>query len=167
MSEAIQTTIIAAVSALLGGLLANWNARSLHKMDEARSLRQHHREKLEAILEYLGDTMDWFLEASEATSLEQLSSTSQCEEARSAYNLACLYFPQLRRPIAEYSDSLMGIHGFLVDAFDPASPLTASGDAARHSNYTDAIEHVRSLRTKVEDLIAEIATGYKQADSRE
>lgn len=164
MTDAIQTALIAGIAALLGGLVANWNARSLHKMDEAKALRQTYREKLERILELLGDTMGWFLEASSAQTLEQLSSLSQCPEAREAYNLSCLYFPQLREPIGEYSDSLIMIHGYLVDAFDPMSPLSAGGDAARHENYTDAIAHVRGLRMKAEELIGEIAKTYNKAD---
>jgi len=164
MSDAIQTALIAGIAALLGGLVANWNARSLHKMDEAKALRQTYREKLERILALLGDTMGWFLRASSSRTLEELSSFSQCPESREAYNLACLYFPELRVPIGEYADSMIGIHNFLVDAFDPMSPLSAGGDGARHSSYTDAIEHVRGLRMKAEDLIGEIAKTYNKAD---
>jgi hypothetical protein len=166
MPETIQIALIAGISALLGGLLANWNARSLHKMDEAKALRQVHREKLEHILKLLGDTMGWFLELSRARTLEELSSLSQCPEAREAYNLACLYFSEIRVPIGEYADSLIGIHDFLIDAFDPTSPLSAGGDAARHSNYTDAIDHVKAKRMRAEDLIGKIAKSYNDVDSK-
>ena len=166
MNDAIQTALIAAISALLGGLLANWNARSLHRMDEAKALRQTYREKLERILGLLGDSTGCIQAASRARTLEELSSVSQFQESRDAYNLACLYFPGLRATIGEYSDSLTDIYRILIRSCDSLSSSTSGADASKNPDYKAAIDRSHKLRVNAEKMIADIAKTYNDADSR-
>jgi hypothetical protein len=166
MTDAIQTALIAGIAALLGGLVANWNARSLHRMDEAKALRQTYREKLERILGLLGDSTGCIQAASRARTLEELSSVSQFQESRDAYNLSCLYFPELRAPIGEHADSLTRIYQILVRSCDALSSSTSGADASKNPDYKVAIGHAHKLRVNAEKMIADIAKTYNDADTK-
>ena len=162
MSEAIQIAIIASLSALLGGILANRHARYLHRMDEAKALRQFSREKLERIAELISSSLDWWLAMSSSHTMLSEASLKRCPEVRHAYNLACLYFPVLRQPIEAYSDSLIHMHDFFVDVWDDKSSLPLSAQAWDDPRYDPLIDRTRMLRTAIEDLISEQAKIYRE-----
>lgn len=153
MSDPIQTAIIAGVSALLGGLLANWNARTLHRMDEAKALRQFYRQKLERIAELISASLDWWIATSSMSTIQSLASDKRCPEVRQAYSLACLYFPKLRELISAYSDSMVEMHSFFIDVCDPESSLCVSAQASNDPRYEALIEQMRRQRQEIENSI--------------
>jgi len=156
-------SLIAGGSAVLGGLIALAGSVIVHRMDESRAIRQIYRERLERIAERIEDTADWFRSASSANTIEELASSGRCAAARQAYTLACLYFPALREPIGEYSNSLIHLHGVLVDVWQPGKTLDAGTQAIHNPEYNRIFEIVRIQRNRLEDQIGEIAQAHNKA----
>lgn len=160
--SALYVSLIAGGSAVLGGLIALAGSVIVHKMDESRAIRQIYRERLERIAERIEDSVEWFRSASSANTLEELASSGRCESAREAYTLACLYFPELREPIGEYSNSLIHLHGVLVDVWQPGRPLNAGAQAIHNPEYNRIFEIVRNQRNRLEDQIGSIAQTHNK-----
>ena len=152
MTEAVQTALIASGSAVVGGILASISSVILHRLEEAKAIRQVYREKLEDIAGLIEDTTEWFRNATSTHTLEELASYGRCPEVREAYTLACLYFPELREPIGEYSNCLIHIHNQLVDIWQPGYPANVGTQAIRHPEYMKFCE----------DLIGKIASRYNK-----
>lgn len=163
MTEAVQTALIASGSAVVGGVLASISSVILHRLEEAKAIRQIYREKLERIAELIEDTVDWFRSATSAHTLEELASDGRCPEVREAYTLACLYFPELRTPIGAYSNDLIHIHSMLVDIWQPGSPVNVGAQAVRHPEYMKFCDQVLIQRNRIEDMIGEIASRYNKS----
>lgn len=162
MTEAVQTALIASGSAVVGGVLASIGSVILHRLEEAKAIRQIYREKLERIAELLQDTVEWFRIVTSTRTLDELASDGRCPEVRQAYTLACLYFPELRKPIGEYMNNLIRIHCMLVDIWQPDHPSTVGTQAVRHPEYMAFCDEVLVQRNQIEDLIGEIAARYNK-----
>lgn len=161
MTDAVQTALIASGSAVVGGVLASISSVILHKLEEAKAIRQIYREKLERIAELIEDTVDWLRSATSTRTLEELASYGRSPEVREAYTLACLYFPELRSPIGAYSNNLIRIHGMLVDIWQP-SPFDIGTQAIRHPEYMKFCDAIVVERNHLETLIGEIAARYNK-----
>lgn len=162
MTEAVQTALIASGSAVVGGVLASISSVILHRLEEAKAIRQIYREKLEDIAGLIEDTTEWFRNATSTHTLEELASYGRCPEVREAYTLACLYFPELREPIGEYSNCLIHIHNQLVDIWQPGYPANVGTQAVRHPEYMKFCDEVLVKRNKLEDLIGKVASRYNK-----
>ena len=161
MTDAVQTALIASGSAVVGGLLASISQVILHRLEEAKSLRQIYRDKLERIAELVDDTIQWFRDTTDTTSIESLASCGRCESVRQAYVLACLYFPELREPIGRYSNNLIRIHSLLVDHFH-VEGLIAGAQALRDPGYEKLCNEVLFERNELEELIGKAARKYNR-----
>lgn len=163
MTEAVQTALIAGSSALFGGVIASVSSLLLHRADEKRALRQTCREKLEEIAGAIGDSVEWWTRLGQMREIAHVSETMPCPPARKAYNLAYLYFPELRKPIGEYADSLVSVGRCILDNWDTSSGVSAGAMAIHDPKYDQATKKMMKLRMEAESAIEAEARKHNRA----
>ena len=79
--------------------------------------------------------------------------------------LALLYFPELKNPVADYSNGLILYFHFAVDCFESSgipAGATIGARMARHPDGENRGDEVLRLRQRLDDAIEKTARKYTQ-----
>lgn len=165
MDNGYTIALIAAGSALFGGLIPQVFGMIQLSREQKHKRNIHLRQKYEDLANHVTDSMEWVNQLGGALTLEGLSSDSVPIRARRALALASLYFPELRKYCIDYLNALVDYHVVLVDSYKTIPSVNAAGQAVAHNKkeYLAAMSTIQKTRQILDEAVIRHAPIYAKA----
>lgn len=160
LSENNITALISA-GAVLGGVILSQAITSRNTYLE----RKHKKnillkQKYEEVSVLYTSSLQWVQRVQASRSIKELQTLSLQIDARKMHSLCLIYFPELRKPVAEYIDSLALFHNSVLNNFHTGEPGTAGAQAFLNTKHGDIFNKSLKIRQSMEDAIEKHVSTY-------
>jgi hypothetical protein len=153
MDTTILVAIVSASSVLVGVIAAQGVAMLQSWLDRKHKREILLREKYEALGLHFLDSMKLPHELMGATSAEAVLALTRQESANKAQMLALVYFPKLRQPIGQYSDSYSALCLAATSLYNPEDKRRLGAQVFDKPQYIDARNAHLAARDHLQDQI--------------
>jgi hypothetical protein len=163
MESEMNTVFIAAASALSGVILSQVITVSLSVFDKRHQRQILLRQKYEELMFEFHNSLSYIQEVQLCRTLEQLCQRGLSPHTGRALVLAQLYFPDLVKPLENYSLSQLSFYNSITESFDPNIPANAGGQAIISGNYMSPIKEFEKQKQAVMSSLISNSNKYTKA----